>query len=132
MSNSHQCSALNTKNRLFTSCQVCGVLIKITDGNVIPALRPRMRILKKELDLYEIFQNMKNFQKDTRAVSKKYLLLRKDLLDHIKMLTRKYRLCRYTFHLTVFLLDILSHNDDFIYEANLDLLGIGCFLLAGK
>jgi hypothetical protein len=132
MSDAHTCSALNIKNRLFASCQICGVLIKITDGKIIPALRPKMRILKKELDLYSIFENMREFKKDTRPISKKYLILRKDLLDYIKHLTRKYKLCRYTFHLTVFLLDILSHNDDFIYEANLDLLAIGCFLLAGK
>jgi hypothetical protein len=132
MSDNHKCSALNTKNRLFASCQVCGVLIKITDGQVVPALRPKMRILKKELDLYDIFQNMKTYVKDPRPISKKYLLLRRDLLDYIKHMTRKYKLCKYTFHLTVFLLDILSHNDDFIYDANLELLAVGCFLLASK
>jgi hypothetical protein len=132
MSDSHICSALNTKNRLFASCQVCGILIKITDGKVIPALRPKMRVLKQELDLYAIFQNMKEYKKDPRPISKKYSILRKDLFDYIKHLTRKHKLCRYTFHLTVFLLDILSHNDDFIYEANLDLLAVGCYLLAGK
>jgi hypothetical protein len=132
MSDVHQCSALHIKNRLFASCQVCGVLIKINDGKIIPALRPKMRVLKKELDLYDIFQNMKNYTHDHRQVSKKYLILRRDLLDYIKQLTRKYKLCRYTFHLTVFLLDVLSHNEDLMYEANLELLAVGCFLLAGK
>jgi hypothetical protein len=131
MSDNHKCTALNTKNRLFASCQVCGVLIKISDGAIIPALRPKMRILKKELDLYDIFQNMKSLAKDSRTISKKYLLLRRDLLDYIKHLTRKYKLCRYTFHLTVFLLDTLSRNEDFMYDANLELLTVGCFLLAG-
>jgi hypothetical protein len=132
MSDSHKCTALNTKNRLFASCQVCGVLIKISDGQIIPALRPKMRILKKELDLYEIFQNMRKFTKDPRPISKKYLVLRKDLIEYIRQLTRKYKVCKYTFHLTIYLLDTLSHNDDFVYECNVELLALGCFILASK
>jgi hypothetical protein len=119
----------NEKIRNYAICKNCNVLLIVRDCRIVPILRKDE--LFSELNPFDVFKNMGEASLGS-LLSERFISARKTLLEFLKSLCKRYHLKRQTLHLAIFLLDKLSLNDLLMRECELELLTIGCFILAGK
>jgi hypothetical protein len=133
---------IDNSNKIFF-CKKTGCLIKTSGSKLIKPFKPKdfRSIRHTEIDWKESFSIMKefiskNYDNDEVTIKKSsFVVLRKKYITFLKELTKKYKFCDQTFYTTLEFADKILRNLDSIQSitySKLELIVIGCFLLAGK
>jgi len=131
------------KSNTIFFCEKSGCLIKNCGSKLVKPFKPKdFRSIKHtEIDWKESFSIMKefiskNYDNDEVTIKRScFLVLRKKYITFLKELTKKYKFRDQTFYTTLEFADKILRNLDAIQSisySKLELIVIGCFLLAGK
>ena len=116
------------KTRNYAVCNNCNTILSIHNCKITPI--QRLNNTFQDINPFDILRNMREDNLGPLD-SDRYISVRKQLIEFLKSLCKRYHLKRYTQHLAVYLLDKLSLNNELMKECNLELLTIGCFILSG-
>ena len=118
---------------IYSTCSTCGRLLKVTEEGVFPVLKDGAPIYS-DLNWLDIYSNMKSQANATKfnKLSDKYLSTRRELIDYIKSLNYKFKFSDITLHLAVYLMDIISSNENIIEKNGFELIAVACLLLSCK
>lgn len=121
---------INAKTN-YALCEQCNSILKVTKDTIIP-ISKHDRISYPDLNPFDIFNNMKK-QTENIKINKnreKYISSRKELLDYMKYLNNKFKFSDITLYLGIYIMDLLSHNENIVDENSLEILVVACLLLS--
>jgi hypothetical protein len=134
----HSCThgKLANVKAIYNYCENCGILLITQDNKRLFFKKPKESEYKLDLDPIDKFKCVKESVDKTFQLTQPstwYLSVRRTAMNYLKKLIKLNKFTEETFHLAMVYIDrILKDCSNSISDTKLDMITIGCFILAGK